>query len=253
MQCMREEVRHFFKMRFRQVLSYLPRQKADYWMLDMAVKFVDHNTSSARTQSSAGTRGSLLGDYLEFGCAAGDSFLHTYRRAAAKMPWMRFWAFDSFLGLPRPQGVDTCGEAREGLFACSEAGFRRNLASKGIQWNRVDIVPGWYHETLTPELKQQRGLRIASIVYIDCDLYHSAALALEFISDLVETGSVLIFDEWLTFRGDPALGEQRACAEWLVRHPELTLQDWHFFGAYGKSFIVIRRKESSQGATHQEA
>jgi hypothetical protein len=77
-------------------------------------------------------------------------------------------------------------------------------------------------------------------------------LALEFISDLVETGSVLIFDEWLTFRGDPTLGEQRACAEWLARHPEITLQDWHFFGAYGKSFIVVRREESSQGAAHQE-
>jgi len=64
--------------------------------------------------------------------------------------------------------------------------------------------------------------------------------ALNFVTDLVETGTVLIFDEWFTSKGDPERGEQRACAEWLQRHPAIALQDWHFFGAYGKSFIVTR-------------
>ena len=233
---------------YRRLLMKLPQPKADFWMLDMAVKFVNHNTSVSRTSEAVGSQGSLLGDYLEFGCAAGDSFLHTYRRAASKMPWMRFWAFDSFAGLPAPQGIDRCGEAREGLFACSEKDFRANLDRARVDWKRVEIVPGWYDHTLRPELKAERGLRLASIVYIDCDLYHSAALALEFITDLVETGTVLIFDEWFTFRGDPKLGEQRACAEWLARHPEITLQDWHFFGAYGKSFVVVRHAPAGAGA-----
>jgi hypothetical protein len=157
---------------------------------------------------------------------------------------MRFWAFDSFQGLPRPRDIDEEGEGREGLFACDQATFEQNLQSGSVDLNRVVTVPGWYDETLTPTLKRQRGLRLASIVYIDCDLYHSAAAALDFITDLVETGTVLIFDEWLTFKGDPHRGEQRACAEWLARTPALSLQDWHFFGAYGKSFIVVRHAVS---------
>jgi hypothetical protein len=209
-------------------------------MLDTAIKLINHNTTTSRTRHPAGTPGSLLGDYLEFGCAAGGSFLHAYKRAAPLMPWMRFWAFDSFAGLPRPEGIDQDGEAQEGLFACNQQTFLRNLRVAKVDWSRVVCVPGWYSDTLTPGLKPHRGLKLASIVYIDCDLYHSCVLALAFITDLVETGSVIIFDEWLTFKGDPNRGEQRACAEWLTRHPEITLQDWHFFGAYGKSFIVVR-------------
>jgi O-methyltransferase len=237
--------RRALRKQFRRILSVLPQAKADYWMLDMAIKFVNHNTTTSRGRSAPGSPGSLLGDYLEFGCADGDSFLHTYRRAAPRMPWMRFWAFDSFAGLPAPAGIDRDGEAREGLFACDEHTFRRNLQAARVDWSRIECVPGWYHQTLVPELKRQRHLKLASIVYIDCDLYHSAVPALEFISDLVETGSVLIFDEWLTFKGDPQRGEQRACAEWLARHPQITLQDWHFFGAYGKSFIVVRREDAA--------
>jgi hypothetical protein len=214
--------------------------KADFWMLDMAVRFVNHNTTTARERRAAGEPGSLLGDYLEFGCAAGASFIHAYHQAAPRMPWMRFWAFDSFQGLPRPQGLDLEGEAREGLFACDERAFLENLRAAGVDLARVVCVPGWYRETLTPELKRAHALSVASIVYIDCDLHQSAVEALNFVSDLVETGTVLIFDEWFTCKGDPRLGEQRACAEWLARNPDVKLQDWHLFGPYGKSFIVVR-------------
>jgi len=225
---------------FWKVLGPAPSQKADFWMLDMAIKFVNHNTTTARTTRRPGERGSLLGDYLEFGCFSGKSFVHTYQRAAPLMPWMRFWAFDSFQGLPAPRGIDGDGEAREGLFACDQATFMQNLRAASVDLNRVVTVPGWFEETLTPTLKRDRDLTRASIVYIDCDLYASTVAVLDFITELVDTGTILIFDEWLTFKGDPRHGEQLACAEWLTRTPAISLQDWHFFGAYGKSFIVVR-------------
>jgi len=215
-------------------------QKADFWMLDMAIKFVNHNTATARERQHPGAAGSLLGDYLEFGSSAGSSFIHAYQQAAPRMPWMRFWACDSFQGLPRPEGIDLDGEAREGMFACDEQTFISNLRAADVDLNRVVCVPGWYRDTLTDDLKRSKQLRIASIVYIDCDLYQSAVQALDFVSDLVETGTVRIFDEWFTSKGDPERGEPRACAEWLQRNPAIALQDWHFFGAYGKSFIVTR-------------
>ena len=221
-----------------------PVQKADFWMLDMAVKFVNHNTGTARERQEPGDPGSLLGDYLEFGCAAGASLIHIYQQAAPRMPWMRFFAFDSFQGLPKPEGIDADGEAREGLFACDEPTFIANLRQAGVDLTRVVTVPGWYRNTLTNDVKRSRELRLASIVYIDCDLYSSALEALTFVSDLVETGTVLIFDEWFTAKGDPDRGEPRACAEWLARNPDIALQEWHLFGAYGKSFIVTRPKQA---------
>jgi hypothetical protein len=98
---------------------------------------VNHNTGTARERHTPGDPGSLLGDYLEFGCAAGASLIHTFQQAAPRMPWMRFFAFDSFQGLPKPEGIDAESEAREGLFACDEATFVANLRQANVDLDRV--------------------------------------------------------------------------------------------------------------------
>lgn len=81
----------------------------------------------------------------------------------------------------------------------------------------------------------------AAIVNIDCDLYESARVVLRFIESLLTEGTVLIFDDWYTFRGNPNLGEQRAFREWTA-----TLTDWIFTeyqkeGPWRNSFIANRR------------
>lgn len=42
--------------------------------------------------------------------------------------------------------------------------------------------------------------------------------ALEFVTDLLVDGTILIFDDWFLFRGRSDRGEQRAFAEWKERH-----------------------------------
>lgn len=212
----------------------LPRKE----MLNYAVALIDHQTRLTRLQQKPGERGSLLGDYLEFGCYGGDSFIYAYKCAGRLMPWMKFYAFDSFQGLPEPKGADKKGPFWQGQFTCSQEDFMNNLKNAGIDLSCIECIPGWFNETLSPELKKRLNLSIASIVYIDCDLYESCLPVLKFITDIVETGSIIIFDDWFSFRADPMLGIQRACREWLSENPGITLQDWHPFGAYGKSFVV---------------
>jgi len=53
-------------------------------------------------------------------------------------------------------------------------------------------------------------------------------------------GTVLIFDDWLNFKANPELGEQRACREWLQDHPELRLTPFARWGVTQQSFIVHR-------------
>ena len=210
-------------------------------MIDHAVVIVQHNTREAVKTTRPGSPGSLLGDYLEFGVFRGNTFIHAYRRAHRRMPFMRFWAFDSFEGLPALEGVDQGGEFTEGQFACDEATFRGNLEAAGIDMARVEIVPGWFDKTLTPELKHQRRLTVASIVYIDADLYQSTVPILNFLTDILTTGSVVMFDDWFTYRADPARGVQRAWYEWRARTPQYDALDYHLFGPYGKSFIIVRQ------------
>jgi O-methyltransferase len=212
-------------------------------MIDNAVTIVQHNTREAIKTEEVGSKGSLLGDYLEFGVFRGDTFIHAYRRAARLMPFMRFWAFDSFAGLPDLSGPDIGGEFHAGQFACTQETFEQNLRAAGIDMSRIEIVPGWFDRSLTPDVKSR--LSVASIVYIDADLYASTVPVLNFLSDVVTTGTVLIFDDWFCFRADPARGVQRAWHEWLERNPSIRAQEYHPFGAYGKSFIIRATAASS--------
>src|SRR5262249_40639718 len=152
-----------------------------------------------------------------------------YHRSHQRMPWMRYWAFDSFEGLPAISGIDAGGEFTTGQFACDEPTFRQNLIGAGVGMNRVENVPGGFNRTLTPELKASRGLKVASIVYIDADLYDSTVPVLDFLTDLLATGSVIMFDDWFCFRGDPSRGVQRAWNEWRARNPQFSVHDYHLF------------------------
>lgn len=209
------------------------------------------------------------GDYLEFGVFRGASFLCAYHAmTAAAKDWgsrrraalaysdpqraeeafqrvtprpRRFFAFDSFAGLPDPVGPDA-GSARfaKGRYDCSQQEFTRILARRGVDLRQVVIVPGFYEQTLTDHLKQAHHLTAASVVMIDCDLYASARTALEFVSSLIVDGTVLIFDDWFNFKANPELGEQRACREWLQQHPEFRLTPFARWGVTQQSFIVHR-------------
>jgi len=207
-------------------------------MIDYAVAIINHYTRLTRRNKEIGQRDSLLRDYLEFGCYRGDTLIYAFKRAASLMPWMRFFAFDSFQGFPQLDFPDTEGEYWQGQFSCTQDEFLNNLKKANVKLNRVRCIPGWFSQTLTPELKRKEDLNIASIVYIDCNLYKSCIPVLQFITDILETGSVIMFDDWFSFKGNPEKGIQRACKEWLLRNPQILLQDWHMFGAYGKSFIV---------------
>ena len=205
----------------------------------------------------------IEGDYLEFGVYTGNSLIsafrvieHAFRAACTPTSWstdrdcmerraiwerMRFFAFDSFQGLPRLGGSDALSEDfAEGKFACSEDDFVRNVARSGLPPDRVVTVPGWFEETLNDETVATYHMTKAAIVYIDSDLYASARLVLDFVTPLLAEGTVIVFDDWYNFRGNPGLGEQRACREWLESHPEWTLTQYQKEGPWRNSFIATR-------------
>ena len=155
------------------------------------------------------------GDYLEFGVFRGTSFINAYRLARkCGLNDMRFFAFDSFHGLPQSEGKSM----KKGRFASSRQVFDTMIRKAGVDCSRVVTVEGFYKESLTDRAKKEFGLTSAAIVHIDCDLYSSAKEALVFIEDLVHAGTILIFDDWYAFRNDRGdiemFGERRAFREW---------------------------------------
>lgn len=183
------------------------------------------------------------GDYLEFGCYSASSFCLAYRMFVSTRAMVadqltetdrkgfvqakpRFFAFDSFEGLPESKSTDhhpyLPQHWKKHAYAMTQADFESTLSRAAISLEDVRIVKGWFDRTLTKETKQSHDLIRASLVHIDCDYYESAILALNFITDLVDDGTVVIFDDYNFFRGSPQLGERKAFSEWLSKNPRVT-------------------------------
>jgi len=202
-------------------------------------------------------RNMLGGDYLEFGVYQGDTIHLAYAfseymsksvqgwlravERAALMRRMRFFGFDSFEGLPEPVGIDAGPIFQKGDFAISLEEVQQLLRQRGTDLNRVHLVPGFYDEVLTPSLRQTLDLQAAAIVHVDCDLYKSTKTVLDFITPVLQDGTIIIFDDWFHYRGHPHRGEQKAFGEWREQHPEWLVGE--FMTSHDNKAFVMNRAE----------
>jgi O-methyltransferase len=179
------------------------------------------------------------GDYAEFGVFQGRTFVEAYR-VARRFPAIRrrFFAFDSFAGLPELAGGDAGARWQAGQYAQDQAGFEARLRRARVAAQDVTIVPGFFDQSLQrPDLI---ALDRVAVAWVDCDLYESTVPVLDYLTDRLVQGAVLAFDDWFCFRGDRHKGESRACTEWLERNPHLSLVQWRPFHWAGQSFLVQR-------------
>lgn len=184
----------------------------------------------------------LDGDYMEFGVFQGTTFTYAYQHMAHLFQRMKFVAFDSFEGLPEPTGVDlvqgyTSG-FHAGQFRCDEECFRANLALANVDLARCSIIKGWFSDSLEQGNPALDSLQLCASAWIDCDLYESTTHVLQFLTDRLTLGSVLLFDDWRCFKNLPNFGQQRACDEWLRVNPNIKLAHLFEFGFHGIAFSV---------------
>ncbi|MBS1768023.1 MAG: class I SAM-dependent methyltransferase [Acidobacteria bacterium] len=193
-------------------------------MIDMAFAYCHNNK--------------IKGDYAEFGVFQGRTTIEAFRASKRfGFPDMRFAIFDSFQGLPEISGKDVGGPFVEGEFSCSRSDYERNLRRFKADLSRFDIVAGFFDETLPSIEAHDRSI---SIAFIDCDLYESTVPVLEYLTDRLVNGAVLVFDDWYCFDGGNRNGEQLACSEWLERNPGIRLVEYQKFHWAGNSFLVNR-------------
>ncbi len=180
------------------------------------------------------TRGGRTGDYLEFGVFRGSSFVSAYN-ASGKLGLkdMRFFAFDSFQGLPGGELYNW----GKGIYACSKRRFLANIRKAGVDMSRVRTIEGYYSDSLTEAARQECGIRRAAVVHLDCDLRCSTAEALEFITDMVDEGTVLIFDNWACFDASDEHGQRRAFRDWALAP---YFEDLYDAGDVSKGVICTR-------------
>ncbi len=198
------------------------------------------------------------GDYMEFGVYKGDTFqmvVNEFRRNGIRFNQMyrsehdddptyttdsvRFFAFDSFEGLPESQDPNVPEHWKgKGTYTTSLRDFMETLNKYGVELDKVEIVVGFFDETLTSQLYREKAIKRVALAYIDCDLYESAIPVLNWITELVSTGSVLVFDDWFRYKGDPRKGMQRACYDWLEKNPHIKLTELSRSSGNRIAFVV---------------
>jgi hypothetical protein len=140
------------------------------------------------------------GNIIEFGVAGGQSAriiqktLEDYGRVTRRMgvPKKQLFACDSFQGL-----TEKFENLQPGAFACQPPYLPG-----------VEIVKGFFQDTLNYELAARIGA--VSLAHLDADLYSSTLCALNWLTPLLYTGSLLLFDEFLGGDGS----ERRAFEDW---------------------------------------
>jgi hypothetical protein len=157
---------------------------------------VDTVSRAAVLEFAVGLAYRQPGAIVEFGVGGGDS-TRAIRAAASRAemggaPAKRILGVDSFEGLPeRFEG------ARPGAFACAPPTIPG-----------VELVVGWFADVLTPQLAA--GIGRVALASLDADCYSSTRSALRWLTDVVDVGSLLVFDEYLGEHG----AERRAHREW---------------------------------------
>jgi len=183
----------------------------------------------------------IRGDYHEYGCHRCRTFRMALTEARRhNLDQMKFWAFDSFEGLPTPTTETSVSKWTQGALTTSEGAFRDLVRQHGIYVDKVHTVKGYYSDSLTNDLRRrfiEQEQKIA-LVTVDCDLYESAVPVFNFIEPLLQDGSVIYMDDlFVGNKGNPTRGVARAFLEfqkrskWRVRR-HLDVSWW------GRTYIV---------------
>jgi len=154
----------------------------------------------------------IAGHVMEFGVWQGK----TISRIGTHFSRQKIWGFDSFVGLPEPWFTKSTQEGP------SHPAGKFNLdGEKLVSLPNVELVAGWFYDTIPTWLEQNSG--DICFLHIDSDLYSSALTVLTLLNDRIVPGTVIVFDEmypWANYDQYDLWdqGEFKALGEWIANH-----------------------------------
>jgi len=154
--------------------------------------------------------------------------------------------FDSFVGLPGEQELDKNSyEFASGVWVKGSMNVADGLDSyihkklgKILSPDRVHIIKGFFEDTFEAYFKDKKAK--AKIVHVDCDLYSASKYVLDFLfkNEIIQDGTIIIFDDWMTSLGNPNLGQRKATSEILEKYPYWSIEKYLNYGIGSHVFIA---------------
>jgi hypothetical protein len=188
------------------------------------------------------------GDILEFGVFGGVSLALLTKAHSFDTKGMsrQIVGYDSFRGLPKSE--ESHARWKEGDCARMHAWHPTLRPGDGVTeettydlfrrcgLERPQLEVGPFEKTIPTTVPVR--YRAAAVVHIDCDMYESTTTVLHGLAPIFQEGTVLLFDEWFSYKGNPAKGEARAFFEFLETHSEWGAQHYQPYGPYSNSYIL---------------
>lgn len=180
----------------------------------------------------------INGSYLEFGSHEANTFrmaLNTLGQHNAPNRISHFWAFDSFEGMPEPEGIDKQKIWRAAMNITSEQAFRRINRKDGY---RIKTVKGFYEHSL-PGVALPYD-QYPALAYLDCDYYSSTRQVLDWIGPYLRHGCILAFDDWDCYFADNERGQRKAFHEFCqAQRGRLQFIEFMKINSGGMAFICL--------------
>ena len=186
------------------------------------------------------------GDYLEFGVFTGSSFtcaIKTHRRLKylGKLE-TSFYGFDSFEGFGDIKEDDKHPFYLNSIFKVNSKKVINEIYKHSRDYN-VKIVKGYFNETiLNKDCKKDFDIQKTRCVLFDCDLKDSTKIALNFCLSSLQQGTILIFDDFFSFKGNPSKGVAGAFYEFCEANKNFTFRKVFDYGYGGSAYILSETK-----------
>ena len=120
----------------------------------------------------------------------------------------KYLSFDSFEGFPEDVKVLDHAQYTPGGAKTASDEFLNLLISYGQSTQRVELVQGFYKESLTQSLATRfvnENVK-ASLITVDCNLYESYKSVFAWVEQFMQTGTVLYLDDLNSERALPTQG-----------------------------------------------
>ena len=181
------------------------------------------------------------GSYYEFGLFRGYAlwFAQDLTRRLSVQDF-HLHGFDSFQGLPAPEGVDEGAPWTAGDYAVSREQVEGYLREFDADTSRISLHEGFFSDELFQALEGKCEFGRASLVYVDCDLYSSTVPVLRFIRERLVDGTIVLFDDYNCFGRSDDKGQRRALREFLRENPDIRAEPLRPFGWHGQGFRIRR-------------
>ena len=187
------------------------------------------------------------GSYLEFGVFTGSTFNYAMKvnKRIENLGYgnmdCEFIGFDSFNGFGNIKKDDEHQNFSDGIFAVNEQKVLKNI-HKRAKNHKYRIIKGFYQDTIANKTTEDFKIDKARIVMIACDLKEPARLALEFIKPSIQEGTIILFDDYVFFKGNKDKGEYGAFSDFKKKYPEILFRRIFDYGYGSRAFIAHKIK-----------